>query len=321
MNDVINSEALRNSDRLTQNSSVTSKAIKNNELRFPPDYSLEEDDTLCILYYKTDKAEITEEHKESLSTLKNKLADKTWIATIDGFASCEGDPTYNKLLSQRRRDEVINYLFNNDQLDVIDRVSGEAKGAKESNCRRGRTAQETEIIRSWDRKVVIKIESNKWRKKIVSLRNRVDSGLERLNKRLIESRRIERELDNKLSKLQDLDNYGFSGLSELKMTIQDLEVQIATYSPVSDRLWTTPGDQYGYFDYLEWADRYFKERPPIKRIIESIENTITKIKEQIAKAEQENPKNTNYISFLNDVLKDCELTLQEVIESQRDDFT
>ncbi|MGB2273900.1 MAG: OmpA family protein [Flavicella sp.] len=101
------------------------------------------------IYFKTNSDEITEDSHETLNRIADlmKKYPKTHY-TIDGYSDSRGEATYNKILSQKRADNVSIYLRNKGvpNLNVYSIGHGE-ENAKNSNA--------TEEGRKLNRKVEI----------------------------------------------------------------------------------------------------------------------------------------------------------------------
>jgi outer membrane protein OmpA-like peptidoglycan-associated protein len=66
------------------------------------------------VHFKVNSADLTPEAKAQLdSVVKGALSEKGYVVEVKGFASSDGNPELNRVLSQRRADAVVQYLADN----------------------------------------------------------------------------------------------------------------------------------------------------------------------------------------------------------------
>lgn len=66
------------------------------------------------IHFKVNSSELTPEAKAKLDSLvKEALNEKGYVVEVRGFASSDGDSQFNRVLSQRRADAVVQYLADN----------------------------------------------------------------------------------------------------------------------------------------------------------------------------------------------------------------
>lgn len=81
------------------------------------------------IYYDTDESKLTQQSKNELQQIINLLIDNSSIgAEIDGYADTQGEHTHNYNLSQRRAQNVLKYLIDNnvDGRKIITQGHGES---------------------------------------------------------------------------------------------------------------------------------------------------------------------------------------------------
>lgn len=72
-----------------------------------------------VVRFKVGSAVLSAEAKEALDRLAQEAKnEKGYMLEVDGFASAEGNPEYNLLLSRRRADAVVQYLVLNHQVPL-----------------------------------------------------------------------------------------------------------------------------------------------------------------------------------------------------------
>ena len=99
-------------------------------------------DLLDVVYFKTNKAEI---QKRSFKLLKNVAAvvrahNEIKKITVEGHTDDQGDDDYNKDLSQRRAQSVVDFLIANgvDSSLLVPIGYGEERPIEENTTRKGR---------------------------------------------------------------------------------------------------------------------------------------------------------------------------------------
>jgi outer membrane protein OmpA-like peptidoglycan-associated protein len=110
-----------------------------------------------VVNFKVGSAVLSKEVQAQLDTLADQAkTDKGYVIEVSGFASAEGGEDYNRRLSQRRADAVIQYLAENHQIPLRRIVTpfgyGEKQPVADNATREGRQQ---------NRRVEVKILMNK----------------------------------------------------------------------------------------------------------------------------------------------------------------
>ena len=93
------------------------------------DYDVRESATVN---FKVGSAVLTKEAKENLDHIAEQaMNEKGFVIEVTGFASAEGDEAYNRRLSQRRADAVIQYLAENHTIPLRRLVTPFGYGEKQ----------------------------------------------------------------------------------------------------------------------------------------------------------------------------------------------
>jgi outer membrane protein OmpA-like peptidoglycan-associated protein len=99
-------------------------------------------DTIRV-YFAAGSALLAQEHKTELGQLAGMTsAERGYVIEIAGFASADGDEAFNRRLSQKRADAVIQYLAENYQIPLRRFVTpmgyGESQPVADNSTRAGR---------------------------------------------------------------------------------------------------------------------------------------------------------------------------------------
>lgn len=113
--------------------------------------------TSAMVNFKVGSAVLSNEAKQKLDEIAAEaMADKGFVIEITGFASAEGGESYNRRLSQRRADAVIQYLAENHNIPLRRLVTpfgyGEKQPIADNKTRDGRMQ---------NRRVEVKILTNR----------------------------------------------------------------------------------------------------------------------------------------------------------------
>jgi len=107
--------------------------------------SLDEYDVIntTMVYFKHGSSELSPESQDKLKTLADTiLNEKGYMVEVTGYASSDGDESYNRRLSQRRADSVIQYLAENFRIPLRRFITsfgyGEKQPVADNTTRAGR---------------------------------------------------------------------------------------------------------------------------------------------------------------------------------------
>lgn len=97
----------------------------------------------AIVHFKAGSATISKEDREELERLAEQAkAERGYIIEVAGFASADGNEAYNRRLSQRRADAVIQYMAESGSIPLRRFVTpmgyGEAQPVADNTTRAGR---------------------------------------------------------------------------------------------------------------------------------------------------------------------------------------
>lgn len=96
-------------------------------------------------------AQLTAEAKEALDKLAEEMLNSNTLVEVAGFASSDGDETYNRRLSQRRAEAVQRYLIENHGVELRKFVSpfgfGELEPVADNQTHQGREKNRRAEIR------------------------------------------------------------------------------------------------------------------------------------------------------------------------------
>lgn len=138
----------------TADSAVAGVNATNERISALDDY---EPQTVLAVNFKTGSAILSADAKTKLDELATKaLNAKGYVLEVSGFTDSTGSVTRNRVLSQRRADNVIRYLVENHQIPLRRIVTpygfGESNAVAENNSRTGRAE---------NRRVEVKLLVNK----------------------------------------------------------------------------------------------------------------------------------------------------------------
>ena len=138
----------------TADSAVAGVNATNERISALDDY---EPQTVLAVNFKTGSAILSADAKTKLDELATKaLNAKGYVLEVSGFTDSTGSVTRNRVLSQRRADNVIRYLVENHQIPLRRIVTpygfGESNAIAENNSRTGRAE---------NRRVEVKLLVNK----------------------------------------------------------------------------------------------------------------------------------------------------------------
>jgi OmpA-OmpF porin, OOP family len=116
-------------------------AAANERITSLDDYGVKES---TIVHFKAGSANLLKEDKEALKKFAGSIKDeKGFIIEVAGFASSDGDVAFNRKLSQKRADEVIQYLAENYSIPLRRFITpmgyGESQPVADNHTRAGRT--------------------------------------------------------------------------------------------------------------------------------------------------------------------------------------
>ena len=112
----------------------------NERIAMIDDYELK---TLATVYFRVGSSTITDEYKLELDAFARQInSERGYLIEIAGFASSDGDTNANRRLSQRRAEEVIQYLAENYRIPMRRFVTpmgyGESHPVGDNKTREGR---------------------------------------------------------------------------------------------------------------------------------------------------------------------------------------
>jgi len=104
------------------------------------DYSVK---NTAIVHFRAGSATLSKEDKSELERLAGEAKDeKGYVIEVAGFASADGDEAYNRRLSQKRADAVIQYMAENYSIPLRRFVTpmgyGESQPVADNDTRTGR---------------------------------------------------------------------------------------------------------------------------------------------------------------------------------------